>query len=157
MEAQKKSKIPYIFFAFFAVIFAVDGFFIYLSQKTWRGVVTEDAYQKGIDYNLVLDEERRQEELGWKMTVYFENKGQKNGDLVINFQDKDLKLITDAEIFIEFKRPTQSGHDFSQKIEFTDGSYKTNVQFPLKGQWDFMIRAKRDDDMFQKTKRFILQ
>ena len=70
MSEQKKSKIPYIFFIFFAVIFAVNFSYIYVSQKTWRGLATEDAYHKGLNYNQVLEEEKKQKELGWKSTLF---------------------------------------------------------------------------------------
>ena len=156
MKTQKKSKIPYIFFIFFGIIFTVDFFFIYLSNKTWRGVVIQDSYRKGLHYNQTLDEEKKQEELGWKMAISFRNISHKKGVLLITLQDKNLKLITDAEISVELKRPVQDGDDFVKKVEFVGGIYEAKIAFPFKGQWDFLIKAKKGDDIFQATKRFII-
>lgn len=157
MKEQKKSKIPYIFFVFFAVIFAVNFFYIYISQKTWRGLATDDAYQKGLHYNQILEAEKKQKELGWKMTISYRNLGENKGVLEIDLKDKNSQKISDAEIEVNFKRPTQEGKDFSQKLKFRDGVFKADISFPLKGQWDFEIRAVRGEDVFQETDRNIIQ
>jgi len=157
MKEQKKSKIPYIFFVFFAVIFAVNFFYIYISQKTWRGLATDDAYQKGLHYNQILEAEKKQKELGWKMAISYRNLGENKGVLEIDLKDKNSQKISDAEIEVNFKRPTQEGKDFSQKLKFRDGVFKADISFPLKGQWDFEIRAVRGEDVFQETDRNIIQ
>ena len=157
MKGQKKSKIPYIFFVFFAVIFAVNFFYIYISQKTWRGLATDDAYQKGLHYNQILEAEKKQKELGWKMAIYYRNLGENKGVLEIDLKDKNSQKISDAEIEVNFKRPTQEGKDFSQKLKFRDGFFKADIFFPLKGQWDFEIRAVRGEDVFRETDRNIIQ
>ena len=157
MNPQKKSKIPYLFFIFFGVIFSVDAFFIYISQKTWRGVVTENSYQKGLKYNQTIAEEKKQEELDWKMTISFNYFSQNKGVLLVNLQDRNSQPITNAEITVEIRRPTQEGYDFSQKVEFIGGLYEAKINFPLKGQWDFLIKAKKGDDVFQETKRYIVR
>ena len=157
MSEQKKSKIPYIFFIFFAVIFAVNFSYIYVSQKTWRGLATEDAYHKGLNYNQVLEEEKKQKELGWKMIIDYRNLGENQGVLIIDLKDKNSHKISDAEVEVNFKRPTQEGKDFAQKLKFVNGVYKANIAFPLKGQWDFEIKAVRAEDVFQETDRYVIQ
>lgn len=154
---EKKSKIPYLFFIFFGVIFTVDFFFVYISKKTWRGVVVEDAYEQGLKYNEVLAQAKKQEELGWKMAVSYISSGNKEGDLLINFQDENVQTIKDAKITVNFKRPTQSGHDFEEKVEFANGVYTTKLKFPLIGVWDFEIKAIRGEEIFQRTKRYVIK
>jgi nitrogen fixation protein FixH len=156
-KAEKKSKIPYIFFAFFAVIFAVNFFYIYLSKKTWRGVATENAYQKGLNYNQTLKQVEKQKELGWNLKInYYPNK-KNSGLLSIRLTDKNSHVIKGAEIFVDLKRPTQEGFDFVKKAEFVDGSYQTQITFPLSGQWDFEITAKKDGEIFKASKRYVIQ
>lgn len=155
-QKQKKSKIPYIFFIFFGVVFSVDFFFIYLSNKTWRGIVVEDSYYKGVHYNQTLEEEKKQQELGWKMSVSFNNISKNNGVLLVNLLDKNLQIIADAKISVEIKRPVQDGYDFSQELKFVGGIYEAKIGFPLQGQWNFLVKAQRDGDVFRETKRFII-
>lgn len=154
--SQKKSKIPYLFFIFFAVVFTVDVYFIYLSKKTWRGVIKENSYQSGLNYNQTLAEERKQQDLGWKIAISFNNLGKRNGVLLINLQDKNSQIIQDAKISVEIKRPVQEGFDFSVTPKFNGGIYEEKINFTLKGQWDFFITARKDDDVFKVTKRFII-
>ncbi len=153
----KKSKIPYLFFVFFAVIFAVDAYQIYLSKKTWRGIVTEDSYHKGLHYNDVIDEAKKQQELGWKMQISYKNLGNKSGNLEIFLFDKNGVKISDAVVVVELRRPTQDGIDFKQEIKFGGDSYKAKIDFPLAGQWDFRINASKLSDTFRESKRYVVR
>ena len=156
-KPQKKSKIPYFFFAFFFVSISVNIFYIYLSKKTWSGVVTEDSYQKGMQYNKFFADAKKQKELGWQIKLSYQNLGAAQGDLEIFLRDKNGKEIRDAEIAIYFKRPTNAGADFVEKIKFTDAGYKAKITFPLRGQWDFIINATKDKNVLQESKRYVVQ
>ncbi len=153
----KKSKIPYFFFVFFAVIFAVNIFYIYISKKTWSGVVTEDSYHKGLHYNQILSDEKKQKELGWQMKISYKNLGNGTGDLRVFVQNKNHQKISDVEVTAYFRRPTQEGFDFSQKLEFKNGEYVAKINFPLRGQWEFKVNATKAEDSFQETKRYVVQ
>ncbi len=153
----KKSKIPYFFFVFFAVIFAVDAYYVYISKKTWRGVITEDSYRKGLDYNEVVADAKKQEELGWNLKISYKNLKNKNGELEILLVDKNNNRISDVLVTANFKRPTQEGQDFSQELKFIDGKYFAKIEFPLAGQWDFQIVATKGEDSFRQSKRYVVQ
>lgn len=153
----KKSKIPYFFFAFFAVVFAVDFFYIYISKKTWRGVVVDDSYQKGLQYNEVLQDKKMQKNLGWKMTIFFENKGNKSGILQVDLTDKNSIKIKNAKVVVKLKLPVQEGFDFERQLEFDGNNYRANINFVQKGQWDFVVKAVANDNKFIEVKRFIVQ
>ncbi|MBU6338969.1 MAG: FixH family protein [Rickettsiales bacterium] len=154
--SQKKSKIPYLFFIFFAVVFTVDAYFIYISKKTWRGVTKENSYQAGVNYNQTLAEEKKQQDLGWKVAASFNNLGKREGVLLINLQDKNSQIIKDAEISVELKRPVQEGLDFSVNPKFEGGIYEVKINFEFKGQWDFFITVKKGNDVYKVTKRFVI-
>lgn len=51
-------RIPLYFIAAFLVVFVVNGFFVYQAINTNHGVVTENAYEKGLDYNRIVKEVR---------------------------------------------------------------------------------------------------
>lgn len=153
----KKSKIIYFFFAFFAVVLAVNIFYIYISKKTWRGVVTDDPYHKGLNYNDTLKEVAKQKVLGWTVKVDFRPGVTKQGILMVTVQDKNLRYINDAKIYVTFKRPAQEGSDFVLPVPFEDGIYKARVNFPLEGQWDGEVAVRKDQDTYQDVKRYIIQ
>jgi len=154
---SKPSKIPYFFFAFFAVVITVNIGYIYLSKKTWRGIVTSDSYQKGINYNQTLEQVKQQNNLHWQVQIKFENRGKKNGVLIVSAFDKNHSPITDADVSAIFKRPTQEGLDFTQKINLVKGVYRENILFPLPGQWEVQVVVARGKDIFQEAKRYVIQ
>lgn len=154
---EKKSKIPYIFFAFFAVVFAVDFFYIYVAGKSWRGVVTEDSYKKGLNYNQAIAANRDQKKLGWKVDIKYRNDGKSAGVLVVDLKDKNFRIIKNAKIKVNFKRPTQEGFDFARDLEFVKNQYRAEITFLLKGQWEFNVVIERGDEVFQDVKRYVVQ
>jgi nitrogen fixation protein FixH len=154
---EKPSRIPYIFFAFFGVIFAVNIFYIYIAGQSWRGVVTEKSYQKGVEYNKTIAMVKKQKEMGWKVKMRFKNLGNNSGVLEVVITDKKRKAIKDANIRVYLIRPTQDGFDFDVPMIFSDGKYQARISAPLKGQWNFNLEIMRGYDVFYQAKRYIIQ
>jgi len=154
---EKRSKIPYIFFAFFAVIILVNIFYIYLSNVTWRGVATEDAYQKGLNYNDTINASKKQNSLGWKVNEKYQRVSATKGNMLIELLDKNSQVIRDADVQVTFKRPTQEGFDFVVKFNSVDGVYKSEITFPMKGQWESELLITKGADSFKEVKRHIIQ
>jgi nitrogen fixation protein FixH len=156
-QQTKPSKIPYFFFAFFAVIIAMNVFYIYLANKSWRGVITKDSYEKGVNYNEVLLQVKKQNEMGWKVDARYKSLNEKTGLLTVKLADKNFTQIRDANIRANFKRPTQEGFDFSVPLVFVKDSYQAKLSFPLKGQWEVELAIARGDEMFYEVKRYVIQ
>jgi nitrogen fixation protein FixH len=154
---QKKSKIPYIFIGFFVVIVLVNIFYIYLSKSTWHGIYTSDSYHKGLQYNTAIKLAKKQEDLGWNMQIQYRRISETRGAFMIGLRDKYTKPINDAKIFINFKRPSQEGLDFSEPVDFKNGVYQVLVNFPFKGQWDVEVVVQRGSDIFQQVKRYVIE
>ncbi|MDA0902148.1 MAG: FixH family protein [Proteobacteria bacterium] len=158
---NKNSKyrfIPYLLIGFFSIIFAVDMVFIYLAKTTWTGIATEDAYQKGLKYNQTLEYVKKQKELGWSSDIEYKASGEATGVLRVIIADKDNKVISDAAIIAKITRPVQEGFDFETPLKFnpTNSAYEALIDFPLKGQWDVEIQARKSDNIHQNTKRLIV-
>jgi len=156
-EPTKRSKIPYLFFIFFAVIIGINAFYIYLANKSWRGVTTQDAYEKGVAYNEVITQNKKQQEMGWKVEIKYQRIDEKNGSLLVKLSDKNSALIKDANIRAEIKRPTQEGFDFKAPLVFKDGVYEAKISFPMKGQWDITLDIARGEERFFEVKRYVIQ
>ncbi|OFW81211.1 MAG: hypothetical protein A2887_02880 [Alphaproteobacteria bacterium RIFCSPLOWO2_01_FULL_40_26] len=152
----KRSKIPYIFFIFFAVIIVVNVAYIYISKKTWRGVVTDHSYQKGVNYNQEIESAKQQEKLQWQVMEKYIRFAPNKGKLMVSIMDKSLP-IKDAEVYVTFKRPVQEGFDFAEVLHFVDGMYQAEVAFPFLGQWDAEIMIVKGKDNFKMVKRYIIQ
>ena len=117
-QEPKKSKIPYLFFIFFAVIFVVNAIYIYIAETTWRGVSTQDSYQKGLSYNQIFTTAKKQKELGWSAKTSYKKLDKNVVLFSVDLRDKNKNIISDAAVNLDFKRPVQEGYDFTQKMEF---------------------------------------
>jgi len=156
-EQKKRSKIPYIFFIFFAVIVGMNVFYIYLANKSWRGVITKDAYERGAAYNEVITQNKKQQTMGWKVDMKYKRLDEKSGSLLVKLSDKNSAIIKDANIRAELKRPTQEGFDFKAPLVFKDGIYEAKISFPMKGQWDIELDIARGEERFFEVKRYVIQ
>lgn len=146
-----------ILFTFFTVIFAINFIYIYFSQKTWRGVITQNSYQKGLQYNKTIEYVKSQKQLGWTSQIKYINSAKNAGELTACIIDKNNQPIKNAKLVAKIMRPTQEGYDFSQDLMPQNNCYFAKINFPLKGQWIFEIQAFKGDDIFQEVKRFVVQ
>lgn len=146
-----------ILFTFFAIVFAINFTYIYISQKTWRGIYTPDSYRKGLEYNKTLEYVKSQKELGWILEIKYVNSQNNAGELTACLFDKNHRAIKNAKLVAKIIRPTQEGYDFTQDLIPKNNCYFTKINFPLKGQWIFEIQAFKDDNVFQEVKRYVVQ
>ena len=161
-KAQIKQKLDsrlvlIILFSFFAIIFAINFIYIYLAQKTWRGVYTQNGYQKGLEYNKTLDEVKTQKKLGWSFNINYSNTQNNTGKLVVCLMDRNKNQIKDAKLLVKIMRPTQEGYDFTQNLMPQNGCYFSIINFPLKGQWVLEIQAFKDNNILQEVKKYVVQ
>ncbi|MFW0777891.1 MAG: FixH family protein [Rickettsiales bacterium] len=145
--------IPWYFVAFFVVLAILDGIFVTIAFSTHRGVVTEHAYQKGLHYNQTIKAAEKQTTLGWESDIAYDAPR-----ISIALKDAKGHPITNAETIAYFKRPNQSGDDFSVALkEQHKGMYGEDVSFPLKGQWDVRIVTTWKTQQYQKAKRIVVK
>jgi nitrogen fixation protein FixH len=159
-QSNKKSKlILWIFVLFFSTFIVVDIIYITIAEKTWRGIVTEDGYQKGLKYNQTIKAAKEQKELGWKLEINYKFVVTKNGLLTVKLLDNNTQIIKDAVLVANIKRPVQEGKDFTVDLKFdaTLQTYIANLEFPLIGQWDIEIVARKGEDVYQDMKRLVIR
>jgi len=155
-EEEKKKlnkRIPRYFILFFVCLAILDGFLVTTAFKTHRGLVTDNAYQKGLDYNDTVAAYNQQEKLGWQADINYAN-----SELTLKLNDANNNKIEDAKVTAYFTRVTQAGDDFSAKLTYnTNGLYSGDIDFPEKGQWDVRIAVIWKDQKYQKRKRIVVQ
>jgi nitrogen fixation protein FixH len=159
-KINKKNKaglIPWIFVAFFATFIVVDIAFFIAARQSWRGVSTKDSYQKGKDYNEVLQKVSKQKQLGWKIESKLTQKAKEIAELKVCLFDKNGTKIKDAKLIVKLTRPVQEGDDFEQNMIEKNSCYSTKIFFAKKGQWDFEFVALRGKKVFQDVKRYIIR
>ena len=98
-QPPKHNKlIALIFTLFFSTFIIVDICYIIVAEKTWRGLVTENGYQKGLQYNQTITAVNEQKKIGWDLQMKYQPTGNKSGNLQIKLFDKNKQEIRDAII-----------------------------------------------------------
>ena len=153
-EATRKLSnriIPWYFVAFFLFIAVVDGIFVYVAISTHTGVITEKAYEKGLDYNTVLEHARTQPKVNDSLKV-------SDGFIEWRLIDKQNVPITNAIVSVSFIRPTQAGYDFEINLEHAaNGVYKGHPEFPLKGLWTANLRSSWNNKQYMASKTILIE
>ncbi|MCB9987857.1 MAG: FixH family protein [Rhodospirillales bacterium] len=145
--------IPWYFVAFFALVFAVNGIFIYVATTSLPGVIEENHYEVGLAYDKRIAAHKAQEALGWNAAADFSGK-----TLSVELADHDGKPLKGASIQATMVRTVQEGHDFDVFLsEIAAGQYATDIDFPLPGQWDAYIYVTWDGQPYQITKKIVVQ
>ncbi len=156
-KPEKSSKIPYFFIAFFAIIIVVNLLYIYLSQKSWRGVLLPESYRRGIEYNETLKLEEEQKKLGWKVEIQSVDLGDGKFEITAIPRNSAGAQIEDGKLKIEFKRTASEGDDFITNFDFIDGVYRSQIQFPAKGKWNFGILLQKDEKIYREVQSLMVK
>lgn len=149
--------IPWFFVVFFVGLALLLGDFVSIAIRTDPGVVTEDAYKKGLAYNQVIEQQQQQDKLGWHGEVTVKKDAQPDAAISFKLVDKSQKPVENAQVRVTFIRPTQQKHDVIIDLKSTSaGLYEGKAAFPFPGLWEAHVAVQRDKDSFQMTKRMTL-
>lgn len=139
--------IPWLVVLFFMVFMCVDAVMVTLAITTQTGLVTEEAYEKGLDYNKTIAAAAAQAKLGWKDKISLEG-----NILSYSLKDKTGNFPAGADVRAKISRPTQDGYDFEIPLhKISTSTYETEVSFPLPGTWNVRIFVKWPDQQYQSS------
>jgi len=151
---RKSDKyIPWYFVAFFAVFLSFDAVFYYMASTSHTGVVVENSYQHGLDYNDVVSAAETQTALGWQSEITFTNTGQ----LELQLNNTGGDPVTAATVTARFFRPTQAGGDFTIALNDTgSGLYRSDQINAAPGQWEIRVYVLWKQQHYQVNKRVLV-
>lgn len=139
------------------IVLIVNGVMISLAFITNPGLVTEDYYEKGQDYEQNINKMiAARKELGWTFQTDFPTDPVMNqaAHYSVNVVDKYGVALSEAKVFLHAYRPSDADADFSvEMIETINGRYEAKIKYPLKGFWEYTIDVKRDEDVYKFTRR----
>lgn len=130
-------KVLICFLLFFMTVLCVDVYMIRMAIKTKSGLVAENSFMKGLDYNRTLNLAEKQKKMNVTSAVTF-----REGYLTWRLR-MDQKPVLGAQLTATAFRPVQEGHDFS--VIFTEkepGIYEAKPNFPITGAWTVKMEAK---------------
>lgn len=145
--------IPWMFVAFFVVIALVDTVFVTLAVKTQTGLVTEKAYETGLEYNKILKSSESQKLLGWSYDLQIA----KDGSIRLVLKDKDGKEIQNAKIDVLCFRTVQDGMDINMNLKETaPGIYEGHPSYPKSGAWKLFITVNANKQTYHINKDIVV-
>ena len=125
--------------AFFGVVSAVNGVFIYFALDTWPGLAVENSYERGLNYNEVLNQARRQSQFGWTTSLRAVPEG-----ITFELTDRDKRPVSYADVAVKLSRPASAR--FDQEFVLTEtsaGTYSVKAVNLEQGRWlaDVLVRV----------------
>lgn len=144
--------------AFFGLVFAVNGYFVYEALHTYTGVVSNQPYRKGLAYNERLTQDDRQHELGWTSQLAIGA----GHVMTLRLADRNARALTGLSITARIGRPSTNRFDaVIAFVEAAPGTYEVRSQGLADGAWiaDVEVRANADasDPIYRLRRRLWLK
>lgn len=126
-----------IIIGFFSVVIGVNVWLSVVAYRSWTGVVVDDSYASGLDFNEKVQLAREQEALGWKGGLSYSP-----GTIRLDLVDGSGKPLDVADVTVVVTEHIGAASD--QTLTMTrnaDGSYAASAVLPS-GRWDAIAMAK---------------
>lgn len=128
------------FAGFFAVVFAVNAYFISVALSTYTGVVANEPYRKGLKYNERIAASEQQASLGWKDEIVLAPDGR---HLVVTLRDKGGEPVGGLEVSATIGRAATSREDIALTLRETSlGHYEAPLTLAGEGGYVASIEAR---------------
>ena len=138
-----------------AIVLAVNIFMISLAFITSPGLVVEDYYEQGRDYEQKINQKLAAwSALGWTIQTNFPEKPvmQQPESYRVTLVDKQGLPLSKANVRLKAYRPSDADADFSQIMtEIYPGIYETRINFQLKGAWELNVYVDHNKDSYQTS------
>lgn len=137
-QVLKGRHVLIIFLAFFGVIFLVNGIFLYSAISTYTGVVANEPYRKGLDYNARIAADERQKQLGWAAKATLDPAS----GLTLTLRKADGAPVSGLFVTGVLGRP--STNEFDRKVVLTEqapGRYVAPTDALSPGAWLVNLEA----------------
>ena len=128
--------------AFFGLIFAVNGYFLYAALSTHTGLVAVEPYRKGLAYNQRIAAAERQTQLGWTESLSVEASGR----VALGLATPMGEAAHGLQITGVIGRPSTERHDRLLRFVEKDRQYIADAGPLPTGGWIVTIVARADTE-----------
>ena len=130
------------------IVLSINSYMIITSATTGPGLVFDDYYQRGVDYEkkaLKLLDDKKQ--LQWEILLDSTDiKVNEPTTLNILAKDNNGNLIKGLTGILQVYRPSDKNKDqIIQLKENKDGTYYADYTLGLKGKWRLLVSLKQAD------------
>lgn len=148
--------------ALVAIVLGVNAAMITLAVVTNPGLVSEDYYEQGRDFERNLHQRvAARNALGWEMRLDIPEtlRSARRETLRFTAVDKHGLPLEKLKVKLIGYRPSDASADFSTDLDaFGGGIYQASVNFPLKGMWELTLQAEHEGQHYNLIhKRLMVQ
>lgn len=130
----------------------LDGIFVYFAHQTYTGPYTENAFQKGLDFDKINQQSIYQQQTAWHAEIAVQD-----DRITLHLTDPDGRNISDAKVLAKVVRPATNRYDQVLELKAQgDGFYNCDFVFPAPGQWEIRVKASYQDQEFITSKRVMI-
>lgn len=149
--------IPLLFILFFLGLFAVTGNFVRLALSTFPGLVSTNAYERGLAYDDVIAAEEAQAQRGWQMEFDLPELSGEGQVASLTLVDREGNPIAGANVIMMAERMTR----YAQQVRVTltdhgNGRYEAPITFPIAGRWFVSVLADVSGERHFETREIFL-
>lgn len=127
--------------AFFGVVFAVNGAFIYFAESTFPGLEVESSYKAGQEFEADVQAGKAQAERAWKVDAAVRPVGD-GASVEIQFRDRAGADLHGLDVRVRLIHAVDPDHDHSATLaEVASGTYRVVLPNVKDGMWDLTIEA----------------
>ncbi|MEH6651268.1 MAG: FixH family protein [Motiliproteus sp.] len=137
------------------LFFIANGVFIYLALTSNPGLVVDNYYDRGQDYENTMMT-RMAADANWDMHIELIDKPVQNqsGELRFFLTDNTGELQVPDLVTLFVYRTSNAKDDFDVPMkELNTGVYSAEVAFPLPGTWDLLAVVLKDGAEFSEALR----
>lgn len=156
-DKPHKNPLVIFWFVILAVVLAVNFFMISTAIMTNPGLVSENYYDKGKNYDQVLADRAHMQSLGWKTqlnipSIYTE----KMFSVAIAPIDAQGRLLTLENATLYFYRPLEKRQDLVYPMTKVGDQWQTQAKLPLKGNWDVLVEYFAEGERYIETAKVLV-
>jgi nitrogen fixation protein FixH len=134
-----------ILVAFFALVIAVDAYFIVRAVATFPGEQVKNSYVLGLDYNHEVERRDRQRELGWRAEAGIVETGGQH--LLVHLKSGAAEPLSGLTVSAQVFSAAIGGIDETIELKEREaGSYVAAVSLPSRAHVEVRISASRAGD-----------
>lgn len=130
--------------AFFGVIFAVNGVFLYLALDSFPGLTSNRAYVEGLNYNQTLEDGRRQAALGWNLDVTLPAGPAGEKELLVRLRDTAGQDVPYLAVTARLERPATADGARDLDLIPSAAGHRTGLDGIAPGRWQLLVVASRE-------------
>lgn len=124
--------------AFFGTVFLANGIFLYSALSTYTGIVAQEPYRKGLQYNERIAAAERQEQLGWHADATLDPEQ----GLSLVLRDRNGGPVSGLFVSGVLGRPSTNQHDRNVALtEVEPGRYVARIDELTTGAWLVDLQA----------------